>query len=164
MAIVGFVLAAAVAPSPPRDDLPRLAFPLPAADRKGMHDSFREKRGGHPHEAVDIMAARGTPVRAVDDGRVAKLFTSERGGLAVYQFDPAMRFTYYYAHLDRYAPGLKDGLPLKRGDLLGYVGSTGNAVAEAPHLHFAISRLGPERQWWKGEAIDPYPLLNAAGS
>jgi murein DD-endopeptidase MepM/ murein hydrolase activator NlpD len=105
------------------------------------------------------MAPRGTPVRAVDQGNVAKLFTSKEGGLTVYQFNDARDLCYYYAHLDHYATGLKEGTLLRRGDVLGYVGSTGNASPAGPHLHFAVFRLGPEKQWWKGTAIDPLPLL-----
>ena len=140
----------------------RLLFPLPAEHAKGLRDSFSEKRGGHIHEAVDIMAPRGTPVFAVDDGRVTKRFVSVPGGNTIYQFDATETFTYYYAHLDRYADGLEDGTLVKRGDVIGYVGSTGNAAPNAPHLHFTIFRLGPLRQWWKGEAVDPYPYLAVA--
>jgi murein DD-endopeptidase MepM/ murein hydrolase activator NlpD len=89
-----------------------------------------------------------------------KLFYSVPGGRTIYQFDPEQQFAYYYAHLDGYAEGVKEGMAVKRGDVLGYVGSTGNANAAAPHLHFAIFRLGPERRWWQGTAIDPYPWLN----
>ena len=99
------------------------------------------------------------PVRAVEDGRIAKLFTSEAGGLTIYHFDPSETFAYYYAHLDRYAAGLEEGQRVRRGQVIGYVGSTGNASEDAPHLHFAIFRLTPERQWWKGEPINPYPIL-----
>ena len=140
----------------------QLLFPLPHAQSKGLRDSFNEKRGGHAHEAVDIMAPRGTPVRAVDDGRIAKLFTSVPGGITIYQFDATDTFTYYYAHLDRYADGLAEGALVKRGDVIGYVGSTGNAAPNAPHLHFAIFRLGMLHQWWKGKPIDPYPYLAVA--
>jgi peptidoglycan LD-endopeptidase LytH len=105
------------------------------------------------------MAPRGTEVLAVDAGSIAKLFTSQAGGLTVYQFDPTQTFSYYYAHLDRYAPGLAEHQAVRRGELLGYVGSTGNASEEAPHLHFAIARLDTDRSWWKGDPINPYPLL-----
>lgn len=140
----------------------QLLFPLPLAQAKGLRDSFNEGRAGHRHEAVDIMAPRGTPVLAVDNGVVAKLFFSVAGGKTIYQFDATDTFTYYYAHLDRYADGLKEGALVKRGDVIGYVGSTGNAAPNAPHLHFTIFRLGALRQWWKGEAIDPYPYLAVA--
>jgi murein DD-endopeptidase MepM/ murein hydrolase activator NlpD len=136
-----------------------LAFPVQGYDARLLRNTFDEMRGGHRHEALDIMAERGTPVIAVEDGRVVKLFRSVPGGNTVYLFDPSERFAYYYAHLDRYAAGLKEGDAVRRGDVVGYVGSTGNASASAPHLHFTIFRLGPQRQWWKGEALDPYPYL-----
>ena len=127
-----------------------------------LTDTYTQARGtGRLHDAIDIMAARGTPVLAAVDGKVEKLFTSKQGGLTIYEFDPAATHAYYYAHLDRYAPGLVEGMPLRRGDVIGYVGSTGNANPEAPHLHFAIFELGPEKHWWQGAAINPYPLLTA---
>ena len=138
----------------------QLAMPVDGVDRDSLRDTFAETRGGtRPHEALDIMAPRGTPVRAVRDGHIEKLFDSRNGGLTIYQFDPAAAYAYYYAHLDRYAPDLREKQQVKQGDLLGFVGSTGNAAPDAPHLHFAVFRLSPERQWWKGEAINPYPLL-----
>jgi murein DD-endopeptidase MepM/ murein hydrolase activator NlpD len=87
------------------------------------------------------------------------LFNSRDGGLTVYQFDSGRIYCYYYAHLDRYAEGLTERTAVKRGDLIGYVGSTGNANAAGPHLHFGITRIGPEKHWWGGQPIDPYPLL-----
>lgn len=129
-----------------------------AADR--LVNTFNDSRAlGRRHDAIDIMAPRGTEVRAVDDGSIAKLFTSKAGGLTIYQFDPTQTFSYYYAHLDHYASGLAEGQPVRRGQLLGFVGSTGNASADAPHLHFAIARLGTDHAWWKGDPINPYPLL-----
>ena len=124
-----------------------------------LQDNFNQVRGAGKHESMDIMAARGTRVFAVDDGKLVKLFKSVPGGLTAYQFDQAGQLAYYYAHLDRYADGLKEGMALKRGDLIGYVGNTGNAAPDAPHLHFAVFRLGPEKQWWKGDPINPYPAL-----
>ena len=103
--------------------------------------------------------AGGTPVMAVAQGNVVKLFNSKPGGLTVYQFDDSQTMCYYYAHLYHYAPGLTEGTLLRKGDVLGYVGSTGDASPNAPHLHFAIFRLGPEKQWWKGTAIDPLPFF-----
>ena len=105
------------------------------------------------------MAPRGTEVLAVAQGNVVKLFTSKPGGLTVYQFDDSRSWCYYYAHLDHYAPGLKEGMLLRKGDVLGYVGSTGDASPDAPHLHFAVFELGPEKHWWQGTAVDPLPLL-----
>jgi len=136
-----------------------LLLPVKGVEAKALIDNFDEGRGKRKHEAIDILAPRGTPVLAVGDGRVAKLFTSAAGGITVYQFDPEQRFIYYYAHLDRYADGLKEGADLKRGDLVGYVGTTGNAPRNTPHLHFTIFRAGPDRKWWKGSAINPYPFL-----
>ena len=137
-----------------------LRVPVEGVERDELLDTFTDARGlGRRHDAIDIMAPRGTEVRAADDGTVAKLFTSKAGGLTIYQFDPTQTFSYYYAHLDHYASGLSEHQVVKRGQLLGYVGSTGNASANAPHLHFEISRLGPDKKWWKGEAINPYPLL-----
>ncbi|MBL0393686.1 M23 family metallopeptidase [Ramlibacter monticola] len=127
-----------------------------------LRDNYEQSRGSRRHEAIDILAPTGTPVVAVDDGRVAKLFTSKPGGLTVYQFDPQGRLCYYYAHLARYAPGVREGMDVKRGDLIGYVGSTGNADPGTPHLHFAVFRLGSPPKWWQGEAINPYPALSRA--
>jgi murein DD-endopeptidase MepM/ murein hydrolase activator NlpD len=136
-----------------------LEIPVAGVDADELRDTFGDARGTRAHEALDIMAPRNTPVRAVEDGRIARLFTSEAGGLTIYQFDPSETYTYYYAHLDHYASGLKEGQAVRRGQVIGYVGSTGNASPDAPHLHFAIFRLTPERQWWKGEPINPYPVL-----
>jgi murein DD-endopeptidase MepM/ murein hydrolase activator NlpD len=90
---------------------------------------------------------------------VVKLFTSKLGGVTVYQFDDSRTYCYYYAHLDGYATGLKENTLLRMGEVLGYVGSTGNASPEAPHLHFEVTRLGPDKEWWRGTPIDPLPLL-----
>jgi murein DD-endopeptidase MepM/ murein hydrolase activator NlpD len=151
---------------PPRDPVDTLAsrgllIPVQGYTRAQLRDNFDEVRGGgkRRHSALDIMAPRGTPVVAVDDGRVAKLLDNKYGGLTVYQFDRDARHAYYYAHLDAYAKGLVEGATVRRGQVLGYVGSTGNAPPHAPHLHFAIFRLGPERKWWKGMPVNPYPLL-----
>jgi len=138
----------------------RLLVPVVGVGRASLRDSFADRRGIKAHEAIDIAAPRGTPVIAVDDGRVAKLYRSLAGGLTVYQFDVDASFAYYYAHLDGYVDGLREGTTLKRGDPIGYVGSTGNATADAPHLHFAIFRLAPDRKWWRGAPINPYPFLN----
>lgn len=137
-----------------------LLVPVTGIVTAQLSDTFDDKRGTERiHEALDIMAPLKTPVIAVDDGKVVKLFDSVPGGLTVYQYDASGTFAYYYAHLDSYAASLVEGQELKRGDLLGYVGATGNANPLAPHLHFAIFLLGPEKQWWKGTAINPYPLF-----
>ena len=141
---------------------PRLLMPVQGYDAKKLRDNFEEMRGGvRKHEALDIMAPRGTPVVAVDDGVITKLFRSVAGGITVYQYDNSASWVYYYAHLDRYADGLKEGQPVKRGEVIGYVGSTGNAPASAPHLHFTIFELGPEKKWWRGKAVNPFPYLAA---
>ena len=146
--------------SPADSDAPRpMIVPVSGVDPSALHDMFNDERGGRRHEAIDIMAPRGTPVIATDDGTVKKLFTSVPGGLTIYEFDPDQRYCYYYAHLDAYAEGLHEGQPIRRGDLLGYVGTTGNAPKDAPHLHFAVIRLDPDKRWWKGSYVDPYPLL-----
>lgn len=134
-----------------------LKVPVRGVDDDDLVSSFADARGAsRRHEAIDILAPRGTDVLAVEDGRVAKLFTSKAGGLTVYQFDPSETFVYYYAHLDSYAPGLKEGSILKKGDVVGAVGTTGNAPKNTPHLHFAIAKLDPDKRWWGGTALDPF--------
>ncbi|HEL4267770.1 TPA: M23 family metallopeptidase [Stenotrophomonas maltophilia] len=159
--------AARVAPSVAQAaDAPSgLLLPVQGILTSQLRDTFTDARSeGRVHDAIDIMADAGTPVLAVADGMVEKLFDSERGGLTIYQFEPSGRWCYYYAHLQRYADGLAEKQVIKRGEVIGYVGSTGNASAEAPHLHFEVHLLGPEKQWWKGESINPYPLLKQAAS
>jgi len=139
--------------------MPKLAMPIAGIDPRTLHSNFSEARGGHAHEALDIMTPRGTPVLAVAEGNVVKLFNSKPGGLTVYQFDNTQKWCYYYAHLDRYAEGLREGTLLRKGEILGYAGSTGDASPSAPHLHFAVFELGPEKSWWKGTPIDPLAFL-----
>jgi murein DD-endopeptidase MepM/ murein hydrolase activator NlpD len=138
----------------------KLMVPVEGMALSSIKDNFDQPRGAERHhEALDIMAPKGTKVLAAADGKVVKLFTSKPGGLTVYQFDPTEKYAYYYAHLDHYADGIKEGMDVKRGDLIGYVGATGNADPNAPHLHFAVFELTPEKQWWKGTPVDPYPML-----
>ena len=147
---------------PPSPELRQrnLVLPVQGIRPEQLQNTFDDARGGgRVHEAIDIMAPRNTPVLAVEDGRVAKLFTSKQGGLTIYQFDPAESYAYYYAHLERYANGLKEGMMVRRGQVVGYVGSSGNANPEGPHLHFAIFRLTPEKRWWEGAPINPFPVL-----
>ena len=159
--------APAAAPLPSQDDsaLARLraralAIPVRSVAASELTDTYSQTRGRgvRPHEALDIAAPRGTPVVAVEDGRITKLFLSKPGGLTVYLFDRSSEFAYYYAHLDRYAEGLKEGAAVRRGEVIGYVGSTGNAASDAPHLHFAVFRLGPQRLWWLGTPINPFGI------
>ena len=138
-----------------------IAMPLDGIDPTTLRSNFDERRGGgtRQHQALDIMAPRGTPIRSAAAGRVLKLFTSANGGLMVYTADSSERFVLMYAHLDRYAPGLTDSTRLARGQIIGYVGSTGNASPNAPHLHFAIARSADVTRWSRGRAIDPLPVL-----
>ena len=139
-----------------------LIVPVDGIRPNQLTDTYNQRRDGNrPHEALDIMAPRGTPVLAVADGRIVKLFDSKPGGLTIYEFDTTETLAYYYAHLDRYAAGVAAGVHVKQGEVLGYVGSTGNANPNAPHLHFAIFKLGPEKNWWHGTPINPYPMLAA---
>jgi hypothetical protein len=135
--------------------------PVAGIPVSGLHDNYLQMRGGgtRTHGAIDIMAPRGTPVVAAVDGTIRKIFTSAGGGLTIYQFDPRQERVYYYAHLDRYAPGIYEGLFVRQGTVIGAVGSTGNAAADAPHLHFAIETLPPTKEWWKGTPMNPYPVL-----
>jgi len=138
----------------------KLLVPVQGIKAADLSDTYDQTRGEQRrHEALDIMAPTGTPVLAAADGKVVKLFQSKPGGLTVYQFDPSEQFAYYYAHLDRYADGVTEGKELKRGDLVGYVGVTGNSDPNAPHLHFALVQLTPEKQWWKGTPLNPFPLM-----
>jgi murein DD-endopeptidase MepM/ murein hydrolase activator NlpD len=138
----------------------QLLIPVEGVSASQLSDTFNQARGNdRRHEALDIPATKGTHVFAVADGKVAKLFDSKPGGLTIYQFDTSEKYAYYYAHLDRYAEGIEEGTILKRGDLIGYVGATGNADAATPHLHFTIFELGPEKKWWQGTPINPFSLL-----
>ncbi len=134
-----------------------LMIPVDGVKPADLTDTFTDARSqGRVHDAIDIMAPRGTPVVAANDGHIVKLFTSVRGGLTVYQFDLHDQVVYYYAHLDSYAPSLAEGQTVHRGDPIGFVGSTGNASADAPHLHFEIEVLGAEKQWWHATSINPF--------
>jgi murein DD-endopeptidase MepM/ murein hydrolase activator NlpD len=137
-----------------------LTVPIANLPATALHDTYSELRGGtRPHEALDILAPRGTPVLSAAKGRVLKLFNSKPGGLMVYATDSTERFILLYGHLDAYAPGLADGQSLKQGQPIGIVGTTGNAAANTPHLHFAVARAVDVKQWWKGTPVNPYPLL-----
>jgi len=141
-----------------------LRLPIDSMDPEPLKGAFDERRGGgtRAHEAVDILAPRNTPVRAVENGTIARLFLSKAGGTTIYQFDPSGRFCYYYAHLERYADGIREGQSVSRSDIIGYVGTSGNAPPNTPHLHFAIFQLTPARHWWQGTPIDPYPVFIGA--
>jgi murein DD-endopeptidase MepM/ murein hydrolase activator NlpD len=138
----------------------KLEIPVRGVARAELRESFDQaRRSTENHEAIDILSPRNTPVVAVEDGTIVKLFESKKGGTTVYQFDPSTRYAYYYAHLERYAAGLQEGNRVQRGQVLGYVGTSGNAPKDTPHLHFAIFRLTDKKQWWQGSPIDPYEVL-----
>ena len=139
----------------------QITMPLDGVDPTKLRSNFDERRGGgsRQHQALDVMAPRGTPIRSAAKGRVLKLFRSANGGLMVYAADSSERWVLMYAHLDAYAAGMTDSTPLARGQLIGYVGSTGNASPTAPHLHFAIARSADVKRWSRGKPIDPLPVL-----
>jgi len=137
-----------------------LRVPIDGANIAAWKGGFDQRRDGRGHEAVDILAPRNTPIHAVDEGTIAKLFDSKAGGHTIYQFDPTSRFAYYYAHLERYADGLVEGRKIARGDVIGYVGTSGNAPKNMPHLDFTIFELTEARHWWEGHPIDPYLVFS----
>lgn len=147
------------------DDLHRLLqrdLALPIANATEFEDTFTRPRPGRKtHEAIDIPAPRGTPIHALGDGVIAKLSSSARGGITIYEFDEDGVYCYSYAHLDRYANRLREGMHVKHGDVIGYVGTTGDAPADGPHLHLAIARLHEDQNWWEGAPVNPYPILKA---
>jgi murein DD-endopeptidase MepM/ murein hydrolase activator NlpD len=137
-----------------------LEVPVAGVPADKLVRSYHDARdGGREHEALDILAPYGSPVVAVEDGTVAKLFNSKAGGITLYQFDPGKTYAYYYAHLDRYADGIKEGGTLRRGQVIGYVGTSGNAPKNTPHLHFAVFLLTADKRWWEGTPVDPYDIL-----
>jgi murein DD-endopeptidase MepM/ murein hydrolase activator NlpD len=140
-----------------------LVIPVAGIQRAQIRDTFNEGRVGHVHHALDILAPRGTPVLSAVDGHVRKLFTSNAGGLTIYASDRDDLKMYYYAHLDSYAAGLHEGMELHSGEVIGYVGTTGNAPEKTPHLHFAVAILTPTKEWWKGEPVNPYRELIERG-
>jgi peptidoglycan LD-endopeptidase LytH len=154
-------LTPASAPEPPHLGAPQtLIIPVAGVSRSQLTDTWGAARAeGRVHEGIDILAPQGAPVMAAADGRIVKFFDSQRGGVTIYQFDESQRFVYYYAHLLARAPGLAEGFQVRQGQVIGYVGMTGNAPI--PHLHFEVERLGPEHHWWQAQSINPYPLLMA---
>lgn len=163
-----------VAPAP--DELPAAPIPAPAISNsvgrvnliipvagvrpEQLIDTFDDARSeGRLHDAIDIMAPAGTPVLAAADGRIVKLFQSERGGTTIYQLGPNQEVVFYYAHLAGYAPGLAEGNNVRQGDVIAYVGDTGNAGPGNYHLHFSIAVVSDPKRYWEGTNINPYPLL-----
>lgn len=152
--------------SPPRAERNEdVRVPVLGISANDLKDSYSQPRGGgRMHRAIDIRAPRGTPVIAAVDGTIRKLFTSHAGGITIYQFDVKEERVYYYAHLDRYADDVREGLFVKQGTVIGYVGTSGNAPPDTPHLHFSIETLPPTKEWWKGEPLNPYLLLTKRAS
>lgn len=139
-----------------------LAIPVAGVKPEQLVDTYTQARAGgaRVHDAIDIVAPLGTPVIAAAPGRVEKLFFSEGGGgITAYVRSNDGRWTFYYAHLQGYAPDLREGQQIERGALIGWVGVSGNTNPAGPHLHFAINRMNPGEKWWQGSAINPYPLL-----
>ena len=159
------------APTAPKDPTPRselvlgptgVAIPVAGVKASELQDTYTQSRSGgaRVHNAIDIMAPHGTPVVAAAPGRVEKLFDSKGGGgITAYVRSPDGQWMFYYAHLQAYAPGLREGQATKQGDAIGTVGSTGNANPAGPHLHFAVNKMAPGEKWYDGTPVNPYPLL-----
>lgn len=137
----------------------KLELPIKNFDLSKIKGSFYETHAGVMHGAADMLAPRNTPVHAVEDGKIAKLFNSKRGGLTIYQADPSGRYVYYYAHLERYADRLHDGDHVKQGQVIGYVGTSGNAPPDTPHLHFSVGLGDALKKWWVTSSVDPYEIF-----
>ena len=137
-----------------------LLIPVAGVRPHQLHDSYHAPRsGGRTHHAIDIMAPEGAPVVAAADGTVFRLRTGGIGGITIYQLGADGRTLYYYAHLRGYAAGIREGLPVRRGEVIAYVGDTGNAGRGNFHLHFSVGRLSDPSRWWESENVNPYPLL-----
>lgn len=132
--------------------------PVAGVSPEQIPESYMAKRGSRTHNAIDILAPRGTPVLSADEGRILKLRSNATGGITIYSTDPSGRLVYYYAHLDRYRDGLTEGMPLARGDTIGYVGTTGNAPPGVPHLHFQVTVMHDGGKYWTGTPVDPRPF------
>ncbi len=134
--------------------------PVAGADMAHVEDSFGDPRDGErTHRAIDILAPRGTPILAADDGKILRMSTNSLGGISMYTVDPAGRLVYYYAHMDHYNGVMSAGRTIARGDTLGFVGTTGNAPKDLPHLHFQVMRWPADNKYWDGDPIDPYEAL-----
>ena len=137
-----------------------LIIPVAGVKPEQLLDTFTDARSeGRSHDAIDIIAPAGTPVLAVSEGEIVKLFQSDRGGITIYQLSPDKKLVFYYAHLQRYADGIVPGKYVRQGEVIGYVGDTGNAGAGNYHLHFSIAALADPKRYWEGTNINPYPLL-----
>lgn len=140
--------------------LRHLVVPVAGADMSRVTDSYYAPRDGdRVHRALDILAPRGTPVLSADDGKILRMSTNKLGGISMYTVDPANRIVYYYAHMDHYNDAMSPGRTIVRGDTLGFVGTTGNAPKNTPHLHFQIMRWPADGKYWNGDPIDPFDFL-----
>jgi peptidoglycan LD-endopeptidase LytH len=139
----------------------QLLVPVAGADMSKVYDTFNDPRDGgeRVHRAIDILAPRGTPILSADDGRILRMSTNALGGITMYTVDPRSRIVYYYAHMDHYNDAMSPGREIVKGDTLGYVGTTGNAPKDTPHLHFQVMRWPADGRYWNGEPIDPYEML-----
>jgi peptidoglycan LD-endopeptidase LytH len=137
-----------------------ILLPVAGADMTKVEDSFFEGRDGdRTHRAIDILAPRGTPILSADDGKILRMSTSALGGICMYTVDAQSRLVYYYAHMDHYNDAMSPGRTIVRGDTLGFVGTTGNAPKDTPHLHFQVMRWAADGKYWNGEPIDPFEAL-----
>ena len=139
----------------------QILVPVAGADMSKVYDTFNDSRDGgeRVHRAIDILAPRGTPILSADDGHILRMSTNALGGISMYTVDPQNRIVYYYAHMDHYNDAMSPGRDIAKGDTLGYVGTTGNAPKNTPHLHFQVMRWPADGKYWNGEPIDPYELL-----
>ena len=157
--------APAPAPTPAESNFVgqvQLIIPVAGVRPDQLIDTFDQARSeGRMHDAIDIMAPAGTPVLAATDGKILKLFQSERGGTTIYQLSQDEKIVYYYAHLASYAAGLTEGKIVRQGEVIAYVGDTGNAGPGNYHLHFSISAVADPKRYWEGTNINPYPLLRS---
>jgi murein DD-endopeptidase MepM/ murein hydrolase activator NlpD len=142
----------------------QLMVPVAGVAPAAVRNDYDARRGARAHRALDLLAPKGTPVLAADDGRIGRLGTTPVGGNIVYAIDSHERFVYYYAHLDRHARGLAVGDRVRKGEVIGYVGTTGNAPSSVPHLHFQVMKRGAGRAWWDGPSINPWPFFVFSGA
>jgi murein DD-endopeptidase MepM/ murein hydrolase activator NlpD len=146
-------------------ETPRLIVPVAGVRRQELRDSYGAGRsGGRAHKGIDIMAAERTPVLAAATGVIVKRDSSGLGGISLYQRDLDGATIYFYAHLNGYRAGIKEGDLVRQGEVIAYVGHTGNAQASAPHLHFGVYTVTDPNRWWRGRDLNPYPLLTTAGA
>lgn len=143
-----------------------LMVPVDGIPPEALEDSFNSPRAnGRFHRAMDIPAERETPVVAAISGYVHRLSQNASGGITAYLVDDERRYVYYYAHLSRYADQLTNGLKVDQGSVIGYVGTSGNAPPDTPHLHFQVMRLvGEQKDWWNGPPVDVRTFMTKRGT